>query len=82
MNQYKQRGRISNFPVKLKDGTISPPSEGMNPSELWGVSQRDRGVPRKKRSKAALERRLARRSAKRAGVPFKKFLRATARGSK
>jgi hypothetical protein len=68
---FKQRGRFSSLPTDSK-GAVS---EGMNPSELWGVAQRDLFRPRRKRSAEAAKRRRARRSAKKLGIPLKQFLR-------
>jgi hypothetical protein len=68
MNVPRQRGRFS----PLGDSKFT--SEGMPPSELWGVAQRDHGKPRRKRSMSAAARRRARKAAKRAGVSLKLWL--------
>lgn len=51
---------------------------GINPIDGWGVSQRDRGKPRRKRSEGALSRRRARRAAGRQDIPLKSYLRKNA----
>lgn len=71
MSTFKVRGRFSSLPTDTKGAIAEVP----NPSELWGVAQRDRFRPRRKRSAEAAKRRRARKSAKKLGISLKQFLR-------
>jgi hypothetical protein len=56
-------------------------SAGMPPNELWGVSERDRRVPRQ-RGSAARARRRAKALARSRGVTLKAYLRSCTPPSK